>query len=139
MSFSRRAGALLLVGTVLGGSAAPLFAAQDTAEQQPAAPPTTAPAKGRLRRSALVEITDGSFGKKAASAAAGSNDFTDSGENATAQPGSQYPQKPVPGAVEPLDVPYFRTSFLTFIKKRGVWLFILFFGEFFTQTSGGTP
>ena len=44
MSFSRRAGALLLVGTVLGGSAAPLFAAQDTAEQQPAAPPTTAPA-----------------------------------------------------------------------------------------------
>jgi magnesium transporter len=37
------------------------------------------------------------------------------------------------GAVEPLDVPYFRTSFVTFIKKRGVWLFILFFGEFFTQ------
>jgi magnesium transporter len=39
------------------------------------------------------------------------------------------------GAVEPLDVPYFRTSFLTFIKKRGVWLFVLFFGEFFTQTA----
>jgi magnesium transporter len=39
------------------------------------------------------------------------------------------------GAVEPLDVPYFRTSFVTFIKKRGVWLFILFFGEFFTQTA----
>ena len=39
------------------------------------------------------------------------------------------------GGVEPLDVPYFRTSFLTFIKKRGVWLFILFFGEFFTQTA----
>jgi magnesium transporter len=37
------------------------------------------------------------------------------------------------GGVEPLDVPYFRTSFLTFIKKRGVWLFVLFFGEFFTQ------
>jgi len=39
------------------------------------------------------------------------------------------------GGVEPLDVPYFRTSFLSFIKKRGVWLFILFFGEFFTQTA----
>ncbi len=39
------------------------------------------------------------------------------------------------GGVEPLDVPYFRTSFLTFIKKRGGWLFILFFGEFFTQTA----
>lgn len=39
------------------------------------------------------------------------------------------------GAIEPLDMPYFRTSFVTFIKKRGVWLFILFFGEFFTQTA----
>lgn len=39
------------------------------------------------------------------------------------------------GAVEPLDVPYFQTSFLSFIKKRGVWLFALFFGEFFTQTA----
>ena len=39
-SFSRRAGALLLVGTMLGGSAAPLLA-QATA---PAAPPTPAPA-----------------------------------------------------------------------------------------------
>ncbi|HVH46252.1 MAG TPA: magnesium transporter [Labilithrix sp.] len=39
------------------------------------------------------------------------------------------------GGVEPLDVPYFRTSFVSFIKKRGVWLFILFFGEFFTQTA----
>jgi magnesium transporter len=39
------------------------------------------------------------------------------------------------GGVEPLDVPYFRTSFMSFIKKRGVWLFILFFGEFFTQTA----
>ena len=39
------------------------------------------------------------------------------------------------GGVEPLDLPYFRTSFFTFIKKRGVWLFILFFGEFFTQTA----
>jgi magnesium transporter len=39
------------------------------------------------------------------------------------------------GGVEPLDVPYFRTSFVTFIKKRGVWLFALFIGEFFTQTA----
>jgi magnesium transporter len=39
------------------------------------------------------------------------------------------------GAIEPLDLPYFKTSFITFIKKRGVWLFILFFGEFFTQTA----
>jgi magnesium transporter len=37
--------------------------------------------------------------------------------------------------IEPLDVPYFRTSFFTFVKKRGVWLFVLFFGEFFTQTA----
>ncbi len=37
--------------------------------------------------------------------------------------------------MEPLDLPYFRTTFLTFIKKRGVWLFVLFFGEFFTQTA----
>lgn len=39
------------------------------------------------------------------------------------------------GGVEPLDLPYFRTSFAAFIKKRGVWLFALFFGEFFTQTA----
>jgi magnesium transporter len=39
------------------------------------------------------------------------------------------------GGVEPLDMPYFRTSFFSFIKKRGVWLFVLFFGEFFTQTA----
>ncbi|MDB4946349.1 MAG: Mg/Co/Ni transporter MgtE / domain protein [Labilithrix sp.] len=39
------------------------------------------------------------------------------------------------GGLEPLDLPYFRTSFLTFIKKRAVWLFVLFFGEFFTQTA----
>lgn len=39
------------------------------------------------------------------------------------------------GGVEPLDLPYFKTSFLTFIKKRGVWLFLLFFSEFFTQTA----
>lgn len=39
------------------------------------------------------------------------------------------------GGVEPLDVPYFQTSFVSFIKKRGVWLLALFFGEFFTQTA----
>ena len=39
------------------------------------------------------------------------------------------------GGVEPLDVPYFRTSILSFVKKRGIWLFVLFFGEFFTQTA----
>src|SRR5205823_1280011 len=39
------------------------------------------------------------------------------------------------GGVEPLDVPYFRTSFLSFIRKRGLWLFALFIGEFFTQTA----
>jgi magnesium transporter len=39
------------------------------------------------------------------------------------------------GAIEPLDVPYFQTSFFTFIKKRAGWLIILFFEEFFTQTA----
>ncbi len=39
------------------------------------------------------------------------------------------------GAVEPLDVPYFQTSFFTFIRKRAGWLVILFFEEFFTQTA----
>ena len=39
------------------------------------------------------------------------------------------------GAVEPLDLPYFRTTFWTFIRKRGVWLVVLFLEEFFTQTA----
>lgn len=39
------------------------------------------------------------------------------------------------GGVEPLDVPYFQTSFVEFIRKRGVWLVALFLGEFFTQTA----
>jgi magnesium transporter len=39
------------------------------------------------------------------------------------------------GAVEPLDLPYFRTSFLVFIRKRGVWLVVLFLEEFFTHTA----
>jgi magnesium transporter len=39
------------------------------------------------------------------------------------------------GGVEPLDLPYFKTGFFEFIRKRGVWLVILFFEEFFTQTA----
>jgi magnesium transporter len=39
------------------------------------------------------------------------------------------------GGVEPLDVSYFQTTFFDFIKKRGVWLVVLFFEEFFTQTA----
>src|SRR5580692_11062522 len=39
------------------------------------------------------------------------------------------------GGVEPLDVPYFQTTFLTFIKKRAGWLIVLFVEEFFTQTA----
>ncbi len=39
------------------------------------------------------------------------------------------------GAVEPLDMPYFQTRTMTFVKKRGVWLVLLFLGEFFTQTA----
>ena len=37
--------------------------------------------------------------------------------------------------LEPLDVPYFQTSFLTFIRKRAGWLIVLFIEEFFTQTA----
>ncbi len=39
------------------------------------------------------------------------------------------------GAIEPLDVPYFQTTFLTFIRKRAGWLIILFIEEFFTQSA----
>jgi magnesium transporter len=39
------------------------------------------------------------------------------------------------GGIEPLDLPYFQTSFLRFIQKRGVWLVVLFAEEFFTQTA----
>ncbi len=39
------------------------------------------------------------------------------------------------GGLEPLDVPYFQTSFLTFIRKRAGWLIVLFIEEFFTQTA----
>ena len=44
MSFSRRAGTLLLVGTVLGGSAAPLLAQAAPAQPAPAAPAAQPPA-----------------------------------------------------------------------------------------------
>jgi magnesium transporter len=39
------------------------------------------------------------------------------------------------GGLEPLDLPYFQTSFLAFIRKRAVWLIVLFVEEFFTQTA----
>jgi magnesium transporter len=39
------------------------------------------------------------------------------------------------GGIEPLDVPYFQTTLLTFIRKRAGWLVILFIEEFFTQTA----
>lgn len=39
------------------------------------------------------------------------------------------------GGVEPLEAGYFQTGFVEFIKKRGFWLLVLFFGEFFTQTA----
>ena len=39
------------------------------------------------------------------------------------------------GGVEPLDLPYFKTSFVDFLRKRGVWLLVLFVEEFFTQTA----
>jgi outer membrane protein insertion porin family len=51
-TFSRRTGALLLVGTVLGGTATPVLAAQEAAAQQPppaAAPPMVAPAPQETR------------------------------------------------------------------------------------------
>ena len=36
------------------------------------------------------------------------------------------------GAVEPLEYPYFQTSFWTIIRKRAVWLVLLFVAEFLT-------
>ncbi|APR99595.1 magnesium transporter [Pajaroellobacter abortibovis] len=39
------------------------------------------------------------------------------------------------GGVEPLEVPYFHTTFWQFIRKRAVWLIVLFCEEFFTQTA----
>jgi len=37
------------------------------------------------------------------------------------------------GGIAPLELPYFQTSFLGFLQKRGVWLLVLFFLQFFTQ------
>ncbi len=39
------------------------------------------------------------------------------------------------GGVEPLDLPYFQTSFWMFIRKRLPWLAIIFVGEFFTGSA----
>lgn len=39
------------------------------------------------------------------------------------------------GGMEAIDDPYFATSFLTFIRKRGSWLVILFVEEFLTGTA----
>jgi magnesium transporter len=36
------------------------------------------------------------------------------------------------GAVEPFEYPYFQTSFWTIIRKRAVWLILLFIAEFLT-------
>ncbi|NUP10901.1 MAG: magnesium transporter [Polyangiaceae bacterium] len=38
-------------------------------------------------------------------------------------------------AIEPTEETYFRVPFFTFIRKRVVWLIILFVGEFFTGTA----
>src|SRR5262249_45356491 len=38
-------------------------------------------------------------------------------------------------AVEPIDEGYFRTTFWTFIRKRGPWLMALFISEFFTGSA----
>ncbi len=37
--------------------------------------------------------------------------------------------------IEPIEETYFRTGFWTFIRKRLVWLVVLFVGEFFTATA----
>jgi len=55
-SFSRRTGALLLIGTVLGGTAVPVFAAQDAPAQQPpaaAALPATPVAQATIKSIAV--------------------------------------------------------------------------------------
>lgn len=39
------------------------------------------------------------------------------------------------GGVQPIENPYFDTTTWTFIKKRGVWLMVLFLGEMFTGTA----
>ena len=39
------------------------------------------------------------------------------------------------GGVQPIEDPYFDTTTWTFVKKRGVWLMVLFVGEMFTGTA----
>jgi magnesium transporter len=39
------------------------------------------------------------------------------------------------GGVEPLEAPYFATTYWTFIRKRASWLLALFVGEFFTGSA----
>lgn len=39
------------------------------------------------------------------------------------------------GGMEALDLPYWKTSFFTLIKKRAGWLIVLFIGEMFTATA----
>ena len=39
------------------------------------------------------------------------------------------------GGMEALDAPYFNTTFVQMIKKRGGWLTVLFLGEMFTATA----
>lgn len=39
------------------------------------------------------------------------------------------------GGVQPIENPYFDTTTWTFLKKRGVWLLVLFVGEMFTGTA----
>ncbi|HXS48779.1 MAG TPA: outer membrane protein assembly factor BamA [Sphingomicrobium sp.] len=56
-TFSRRAGGLFLVGTVLGGSAAPLLAAQAAQAQQPTTPATSTPQPAPPPAAAPVERT----------------------------------------------------------------------------------
>lgn len=41
------------------------------------------------------------------------------------------------GGLESLDLPYVKTSFFTLIRKRAVWLIILFLSEMFTATAMG--
>ncbi|MCA9740792.1 magnesium transporter [candidate division KSB1 bacterium] len=41
------------------------------------------------------------------------------------------------GGVDPLEYPYFDTSFLALIKKRGLWLILLFLGEMITASAMG--
>ena len=41
------------------------------------------------------------------------------------------------GGTQALDAPYFKTGFFEMIRKRGVWLTVLFVGELFTATTMG--